>query len=760
MRYKLYRLGALLCCLFLHRWCDAQFGGNLAFDGSTQSVSTPPGMMNGATTFTIEFFVKTTENRTNGTYWQRPTLVGNATSGDISGDFGITTNNGFVGMWAGLNNTTDNSFLSSVQINDNNWHHVAAVNNGTQLKLFVDGALLGTLTTGRPLVSSNASLSIGACTLDFGFSGNVGNKNFFSAGMFDEVRFSNNVRYTSNFSISSAAFTADTNTIALYHLDGCVNNKVPDASSNNNYGTPTAFTTGSCVLVLPPVPTIAANPPVYNVSKAEYFIDTDPGFGAGNSSISFAAASDVTITNASISLAGLSNGSHRFYVRTKNIAGAWSHTAVQPFYIVNLNTILPANSNVTNISRIEYFIDADPGFGAGINIPFTGTTDATATNFPVTITGLSNGVHVLYARSKMANGNWSHTNPKVFYIVNLNTVIPANITPTNVVKMEYFVDTDPGFGNATPFNITANNDVTLNNYSVIIGALSTGVHRLYVRSKDASGKWSLTNAGNFAVVNNITLPGNPAPGTVRKLEYFVDTDPGFGKGTIINVGPTADLSSYSFSANIGALGIGNHVFYIRSFDAWSLTSAYPFMVGGALPLNLLSFTGQKQNNIIGLEWKTTKERGTKYFDVERSTDAVSFTAIIKVTAQATTAVTKDYHVDDVTYPSGVLYYRLKMVDADGKFTYSPIVRINAKAGININVYPNPAKDVTTIEWPGAIGKPVAINLLNQQGQLVKQWMEKATAQIQLNLTGLATGAYLMMITDGENNYQQKILVGQ
>jgi len=524
------------------------------------------------------------------------------------------------------------------------------------------------------------------------------------------------------------------------------------------YGLAVLFSLLLCNAIAQVSFTIPANPAAGNVTRIEYFIDSDPGFGNGNNSISFTPANDITATNTPISLPGLSNGVHRLYLRSENANGGWSHTNINTFFIVNLATIFPANSSLSNISKIEYFIDTDPGFGNGTNIPFTVSTDVTVSGFAVNINGLSNGVHQLYTRSKDSNGSWGHTNIKTFFIVNLSSTIPPNGTPGNITKMEYFVDTDPGFDNASAISFSPANDVTLNNYPVTIGTLSTGVHRLYVRSKDAAGKWGHTNIQNFAVVNNITIPASPAAGLISKLEYFVDTDPGFGNGTTVSITPTDDLNNYSFAANIGTLPNGNHVFYIRSFDVWGLTYVYPFAVNTPLPLTLLSFNAQKQNSIVLLNWLTTNEINTQYFNVERSTDGIHFIPIGKVNAQTSTATNKAYSFTDNSFPTGIIYYRLKMMDINGTFTYSPIVRINNNSGIVINIYPNPASNMATIELPSGIGKNIAINVINASGQLVKQLLQKSAPQIQLNVSAIPAGAYTVYITDGENNYTQKMAI--
>lgn len=196
-----------------------------------QPIVMQSGMLNGASTFTIEFWVKTNENRSNNTYWQRPYLFGNETNGDNSGDFGITLNNGYIGMFEGLSNlNTDQQFLStSIRINDNYWHYIAAVNNGQTFNLYVDGNIVGSLVSGRQLYTNSAPLTFGAASLDHNFAGNNNNINFNSQSTFGDARISNVARYSSNFQPPNS-FQSDNNTISLFHFSNQSNN----ANNNSN----------------------------------------------------------------------------------------------------------------------------------------------------------------------------------------------------------------------------------------------------------------------------------------------------------------------------------------------------------------------------------------------------------------------------------------------------------------------------------------------------------------------------------------------
>ena len=127
--------------------------GNFIFDGVNDYVSTISG--SGLTTFTIGFWVKTTESRSNNTFWQRPSFFGKSNGGSNSGDFGITINSGYLGYWSGL--SADSSYLSTIKIDDNIWRYVVCTNNGSSLNLFVNSILItgSSLNSGTPLNSQS-----------------------------------------------------------------------------------------------------------------------------------------------------------------------------------------------------------------------------------------------------------------------------------------------------------------------------------------------------------------------------------------------------------------------------------------------------------------------------------------------------------------------------------------------------------------------------------------------------------------------------
>jgi hypothetical protein len=168
-----------------------------------------------------------------------------------------------------------------------------------------------------------------------------------------------------------------------------------------------------------------------------------------------------------------------------------------------------------NIKKAEYFIDVDPGFGLATNISLTPAANIPDIQFNIDITSLSKGFHNLYMRTKDANGIWSITANRMFYREDVTVA-------SNIVKAEYFFDTDPGFGLATNLALTPGTNLTNLTIDKDVTGLTNGDHVLYIRAKDAYGAWSIvafrkfTTPLQFLSVSSNTL-GIAAPANSTQI---------------------------------------------------------------------------------------------------------------------------------------------------------------------------------------------------------------------------------------------------
>ena len=303
-----------------------------------------------------------------------------------------------------------------------------------------------------------------------------------------------------------------------------------------------------------------------NITKAEYFFNTDPGFGLGTTITLPTGTTTSLSTNVNgIDISSLPNGINNLFVRVKDANGNWSITNNQTF----LKLVSPT---ISNIVAAEYFFNTDPGFGLGTTITLpTGTTTSLSTSVNgIDISSLPNGINNLFVRVKDANGNWSITNNQTF----LKLVSP---TISNIVAAEYFFNTDPGFGLGTTITLPTGTTTSLstNVNGIDISSLPNGINNLFVRVKDANGNWSITNNQTF-----LKLVA-PTQGNIIAAEYFFNNDPGFGLGTKITIptGTTSSLSTLINGIDISSLPNGANNLFVRVKDAngnWSITNVQSF----------------------------------------------------------------------------------------------------------------------------------------------------------------------------------------
>lgn len=224
-----------------------------------------------------------------------------------------------------------------------------------------------------------------------------------------------------------------------------------------------------------------------------------------------------------------------------------------------------------NITTAEYFVDADPGIGNGTPIPI-GLPGATVNfNASVPVNSLSPGFHSLSVRVRDEDGKWSFSDKKVFYISG------AASNPGNITAAEYFLDTDPGPGNANPITVGATGGV-VSFTAMIPASLSPGFHFLNIRVKDADGKWGMFEQRNFYI--------SSATGDMTQItaaEYFFDNDPGAGNATPLTVTNPGSTVSQTFTVPVpSGLSGGTHLLAIRVRDAsgkWGLFETDTLTIG-------------------------------------------------------------------------------------------------------------------------------------------------------------------------------------
>ncbi len=181
---------------------------------------------------------------------------------------------------------------------------------------------------------------------------------------------------------------------------------------------------------------------------------------------------------------------------------------------------------------------------------------------------------------------------------------------------------------------------------------------------------------------------------------------------------------------------------------------------GVLPLNLVSFNGKLESNQVNLNWQTASEQNTSHFIIEYNTDK-TFTNVGTITAAGNSNNTKNYSFTHKTPKNGTNYYRLKMIDNDKHFTYSPViaVKISLKE-TNFSVYPNPTTGDFTVKLDGVADDNITIQIASIGGKKVwdkKYSVKEGSIQIKLD-NAVSPGEYIVTLTAGNHQEKTKLMV--
>ncbi len=181
----------------------------------------------------------------------------------------------------------------------------------------------------------------------------------------------------------------------------------------------------------------------------------------------------------------------------------------------------------------------------------------------------------------------------------------------------------------------------------------------------------------------------------------------------------------------------------------------------ALPIILTNFTTKVDGNNVALYWQVESDLTTNYFEIEKSSDRLSFNTIAKINGSNSSIARKYNYVDEKAYGKS-LFYRLKMVDKDGTTTYSNIQSVNVKNDDNFvsNIFPNPAKkgqDIN-VEIVSNIEQTASFIIVNTDGKIIS--VKEKNINIGYNKIGLkmsnfiATGNYYMQVKMGNTLSKQ------
>lgn len=229
--------------------------------------------------------------------------------------------------------------------------------------------------------------------------------------------------------------------------------------------------------------------------------------------------------------------------------------------------------------------------------------------------------------------------------------------------------------------------------------------------------------------------------------YLIVPDGAGGWTTSIQTMPIAGIADFGETENGEAFAVSlsnNTVYRIEG-------------ISGSLPVTLKSFSGIATSNKVELNWQTTMELNLQQFEVEYSLNSSFFETAGKVTAKDAVDGA-DYRFTHILTNTGTVYYRLKMQDKDGRFSYSKIIKIEI-SNSNIKLI------APTVISDGYLRINLAnsafsyLELFNSVGvRVYKKNIEGQTGSQKMPVSNLPPGVYVVRLSGRVTTVMEKILI--
>ncbi len=354
--------------------------------------------------------------------------------------------------------------------------------------------------------------------------------------------------------------------------------------------------------------------------------------------------------------------------------------------------------------------------------------------------------------------SWNPTSSPTRYfprLVNLlnNTTVIGEILPT--------------YSRTLTFRLTARDNK--------VGGGGVNYAQLQFNADGSSGPFVVTSpntnvswAGNSVqtITWNVANTNN-APVNCSTVNILLSTDGGQTFSTTLIANTPNDGSedvtipnTPSTTARIKVEAVGNIFFDVSNVN---------FTIDQEVPVELISFTAERTDAGVELNWKTATETNNSGFTIERSRDEENFVQISFISGKGTTTEVTSYNYLDTGIETGKYYYRLKQIDFDGTSKYLNVVLVDVGLPKQFELsqnHPNPFNPSTTIKFQLPVDANVKIGLYNSIGQKVSELLNSDLSggvhEVTFDGSNLSSGIYYYTMNafgkDGKNFSSTKKMI--
>ncbi|RMG60418.1 MAG: T9SS C-terminal target domain-containing protein [Bacteroidetes bacterium] len=242
--------------------------------------------------------------------------------------------------------------------------------------------------------------------------------------------------------------------------------------------------------------------------------------------------------------------------------------------------------------------------------------------------------------------------------------------------------------------------------------------------------------GNMGILRYFVIsPTNNTELSATLVLHYADADMGGITEGLLELFKSSDNGSTWTDMN-GTVDIEANTVSVSGLDGFSWwTAADP---NRTFPVELLNVAATPRGEMVDLDWSTAREENSAYFAIERSADEETWTEMGQVEAAGYAEAETAYGWTDYAPIQGAAAYRLRQVDLDGHYRYSPVVRVSLGEAL-MRAYPNPVQDILNVEARG----DWYAELVDAQGRLLRR--SSGTDAGTLDLRALPAGLYYLRL---------------
>ena len=336
------------------------------------------------------------------------------------------------------------------------------------------------------------------------------------------------------------------------------------------------------------------------------------------------------------------------------------------------------------------------------------------------------------------------------YYARVYTTVPTAGTPSNFTICVGTLSVTP------PINDPCTNAIDITSSMVTPGTMAAATQTLApcdatVSATDVWYSFTTGNAAGSVTVSAVTTYADIVmqafSGTCGALTGIIPTASTTANGSCID-GPAigTEFGTYTVAPNT--------TYYVRIYGYGMDQGTFTIQaVGTPLSIKLGEITATNIGTRNRIDWFTGTEASTDRFELEAGADGKTFRRMATMNAIGQPS---SYSYWDESPVPGINYYRLKIIDAAGAFTYSEIVTATViPNGIfSMQAYPNPVTSLLTINIHGAVGPNATLEIADLTGKVVM--MMEAANTTEINMVSMAAGIYLIKYTDANSTHTIKV----